>query len=447
VAVATDDKFRFWPQETKDYAARIRNQGGANYTVNIPGIQDVIRIPAMEDPELKRQRWLRYKNTRNPAPGFAQAAAQVLNFIDDAQDLLFTALALAWPLLRKLPARMLPGLGWVLTINDILNLMTCALGFVARPGLTKPECFNILSVLRGHRPYGVRAAHKFLARFPAYGFLLQAPQALFTVTKDILGGPGYGVLPGPIMGLLSDAFWGTLRALQGAPVRINLPPPADFVSKSFRFLSHPPLHHGAHQAFSLEDHLLLSAATAIASQIAALLAVTDDMSERAELLLISQVPQYTPWTESSLDVVLSEGWRPDLEPRDVALPGLVGATYGDVLRELTLQWASVEQGLGQAHGSTTLGTINSMLVYEAGGRIFDWLNGGDEMFRPIFSQMEKTLGAGFEYGIFPDEGIHPTTLELYLTTAHGYATARGAGRVGITDLQTAREQFFPVSGF
>lgn len=124
MAVTEQDKSRFWTPETRAYADRVRNVGGANYTINIPGIQDVVRIGAYEDPDLKRQRWLRYKNTRNPAPGFAQSAAQILNFIDDAQDLLFTALALAWPLLRRLPLRMLPGLGWLLTINDILNLFT-----------------------------------------------------------------------------------------------------------------------------------------------------------------------------------------------------------------------------------------------------------------------------------------------------------------------------------
>lgn len=117
-------KRAFWTPETRAYAERIRNVGGANYTLGIPGFNDVVRIGAYEDEELKKQRWLRYKNTRNPAPGFAQTAAQILNFIDDAQDLLFTALALAWPLLRRLPARLLPGLGWILTANDILNLMT-----------------------------------------------------------------------------------------------------------------------------------------------------------------------------------------------------------------------------------------------------------------------------------------------------------------------------------
>ena len=445
MAVSEAEKQKYWPAETRAYADSFRNRGAVDYTINIPGIQDIVRIPVLEDKELKRQRWLRYKNTKNPAPGYAQLAAQHLNFIDDAQDLLFTALALAWPLLRKLPYRFLPGLGWILAANDVLNMMTCLLGFAARPGLTKPECFQILATLRGGRVWGVNRALKFLQKFPLYGFVLQAPQALFTVTKDILGGPGYGVLPGPIMGMLSDTFWALLRSERGTVVRFNTPPPADFVSKAFRFLSHPPYHHGAGQAFSLEDHLMLSAATNIASQVAALIPVTDDMAERAELLFYSQTPQYTPWTESSLEIALSEGWRDDLEPRDLVLPGVVGPTYGDVLKELTVGWYDVEQALSAEWGGSTLGTINSMLVYEAGDRILNWLNGEEQMFKPRFSQMEKAFARQFEYGIFPPEQMLNVTLEQYLTTAQGYATVRGAGSVSITDLQTTREQFFPTA--
>jgi hypothetical protein len=443
MAVTDRDKSRFWSSETRAYADQVKNIGGANYTINIPGIQDVVRIGAYEDPDLKRQRWLRYKNTRNPAPGFAQSAAQILNWIDDAQDLLFTALGIAWPLLRRLAPRFLPGLGWLLTVNDILNLFTCMLGFVARPGLTKPECFSILVAIRPTRRYAFHRAQKFLEKFPLWGFVIQAPQALFTVTRDILGLPGYGVLPGPIMGFLSDSFWGAIRAAGGAPVKFNLPPPADISGKAFRFLSHPAYHHGAGQAFSLEDHLMLSAATSIASQVAALLPMTDDMAERGELLLTTPVPQFTPWTESSLEIALDEGWSPDLDARDVTLPEVVAPTYGQVLRQLTLDWFSVEEALSLEHGSTTAGTVHSMLVYESGNRIFDWLNGGDPFAKPLFSEMEQTFARQFEYQVFPPAEMSQATLELYLMSAFETAQARGAGQVSITDLERTRDQFFP----
>jgi hypothetical protein len=440
------EKQRYWAPETRAYAERLKHGGNVDYTINIPGIQDVVRIGAYESKELKRQRWLRYQATKNPAPAGAQSAARLLNWIDDAQDLLFTALALAWPLLRRLPLRMLPGLGWVLAVNDILNLMTCMLGFIARPGITKPECFNLLSIVKPARFYKAGRAAKFLAKFPTWGFVLQAPQALFTVTRDILGLPGYGVLPGPIMGMLSDFFWGLLRSSPGTAVRFNGPPPADISSKAMRYLLQPPYHHGASQAFSLEDHLMLSAATSIASQILTLLPMTDDMPERGELLLTLPVPVFTPWTESSLEVALEVGWDPGLEARDPTSPDLRTPTYGDVLRQITLDWHGVEGELAIEHGSTTLGTVNSMLVYESGDRILNWLNGGAQLAEPVFSQNEITFARQFEFQIFPPEEMTPLGLEHYLTLAIETAHARGAGQVSIADLQTVRDQFFPSGG-
>lgn len=443
MAVTEADKRRFWTPETRAYQEQIRNVGAATYTINIPGIQDVVRIGAYEDKQLKQQRWLRFQNAKNPAPPFSQAAAQLLGILDDAQDLLFTALALSWPLLRRLPARMIPGVGWVLTLNDVLNLMTCLLGQAARPGLTKHQCFSILSILRGRRAYQAIGAAKFLAKFPLWGFILQAPQALFTVTRDILGMPGYGVLPGPIMGLLSDAFWGTIKAASGNPVRINLPPPTDIASKAFRFLSHPAIHHGLHQAFSLEDHMLLSAATSVASQIVDLIPMTPDIPQRADLLATSQVPQFTPWTESSLEVALDLGWQPDQEPRNLILPGQTAPTYGAVLQQITLDWLTVEENLAAEYGAATAGTINSMLVYESGNRILDWLNEGEPAAKPRFTEMEKTFARQFEHQLFPPEAIHPHSLELYLQAAIDKARGRGSEQVNEPDLRRTLEDLFP----
>ena len=439
-----EQKARLWTPETRAYADSVRNRGGDSYTINVPGIQDVVRIPAMESEDLKFQRWLRYKNTRNPAPGYAQAAAKILNYIDDAQDLLFTALALAWPLLRKLPKRFLPGLGWILTVNDILNLMTCLLGEAARPGMTKPECFETLHLLRGGRLNLLARAQNFTKRFPWLAFLFQAPQALQTVTGWILGGPGYGILPGPIMGLISDLFWGGLQSAAGNRVQINAPPPADLGSKSARLLSQPAYHHAAHQAFSLEDHLMLDAALSIATQVVALLPMTEDIPDRAELLRVSQIAEYTPWTESSMTVALSEGWTPDLESRDPVSPDLGTPTYEQIMRQLTLDWYSVELALSREWAGATLGTINSMLIYESGDRIFSWLNGDVPMWDPVFSDAEKTFARQFEHQTFAPADITAPGLAEYLTAAFQRAEARGANAVSQSDLAITLSEFFPA---
>lgn len=97
---------------------------GEQFTVNIPGISDVLRIPGLDTEATRRQRYQRWLASRSPVPEVLQPLTRILTKIDDAQDLLFTALALAVPLLKRIGLRFIPFLGWALTVNDILNGMT-----------------------------------------------------------------------------------------------------------------------------------------------------------------------------------------------------------------------------------------------------------------------------------------------------------------------------------
>lgn len=95
-----------------------------DYTVNIPGVTDILRVPGLETKELRRQRWERMQTSRSALPEPLRWIPPLLNKLDDAQDLLFTGLAIAWPLFKLLGKPFLGPLGWLLTINDILNLGT-----------------------------------------------------------------------------------------------------------------------------------------------------------------------------------------------------------------------------------------------------------------------------------------------------------------------------------
>lgn len=118
-----EEKKRLLTPETRDYLDRLRDvQETGAYTIDIPGLTDFIRIPALENEELKFQRWVRFKTQESVLPEPLRWIPGLINKLDDAQDLLFTFLVLARPLLKRLPARFLPGLGWVLLFNDLLNL-------------------------------------------------------------------------------------------------------------------------------------------------------------------------------------------------------------------------------------------------------------------------------------------------------------------------------------
>ena len=105
-------------------SAAAAGAGGDVYTINVPGVTDILRIPGLESEALRKERAQRMKQSRSGLPDFLKWIPPVLNKLDDAQDLLFTGLALAWPLLRFLPRAFLGPLGILLTVNDLLNVFT-----------------------------------------------------------------------------------------------------------------------------------------------------------------------------------------------------------------------------------------------------------------------------------------------------------------------------------
>jgi len=94
------------------------------FTVDIPGIQDIIKVKAWESPQLRYERYKRFESARSAIPKPLQWIPPILTKLDNAQDLIFTGLVLVTQLAKRIAPRMLPGLGWALAVNDILNLFT-----------------------------------------------------------------------------------------------------------------------------------------------------------------------------------------------------------------------------------------------------------------------------------------------------------------------------------
>lgn len=95
------------------------------FTVDVPGVSDIIKWPGFSDtPELRRARAQRLISANRAVPDFLKWLPPILTQLDNAQDMLITGLALAWPLVKYVFPRMLGGLGILLTLNDLLNLFT-----------------------------------------------------------------------------------------------------------------------------------------------------------------------------------------------------------------------------------------------------------------------------------------------------------------------------------
>lgn len=94
------------------------------FTVDVPGIQDILKVKAWESKQLRYERYKRFETANSAVPGFLKWIPPLLTKLDNAQDMLFTGLALAIPIMKFIAPRFLGPVGILLTINDLVNLLT-----------------------------------------------------------------------------------------------------------------------------------------------------------------------------------------------------------------------------------------------------------------------------------------------------------------------------------
>ena len=275
------------------------------YTVDLPGAADLFKfiIPALNDKALKKERIKRMREHKSTVPDFLQWIPPVITQIDDAQDLLTTALWLAKPLIKRLPTRFVPFVGWALTISDAANLINMILGMSMTPGLTKPDAHKKFK----NNKFGKKDMTKRVADFlkpggwkRKFGDIIQAAQASETVT-------GIGLTLGSVMGAASDFIWAPYRLARGERVEFRLPPEGDPATKAYRFLTQTPQQFWAKDILSPEDHAILLAAQSMATGIALDSGIQNN-DERINDLMQSQCPVYIPWDQPSIEALQEEGF-------------------------------------------------------------------------------------------------------------------------------------------
>src|SRR5574337_924355 len=296
------------------------------YTISVPGLQDVIRVPALESVALKRERIQRMRAARTPLPEGLQWIPQAINWLDDIQDALIVALVAGKFILRRLPAAVIPGVGWALLASDILNVSVSLLGTLAAGRPPKLDAFKSLIAAVGGRAAIVHKGASFLAgRTRWLGFALQAGQVLRSVT-------GYGLQLGGIMGAATDATWAVVRAAGGADVKVILPPPDDPLAKAWRVLQRVNYLPFILGGLSSDDAQL--AVAGVTHAIETMWGGTDTVADDGRLMTLAdqEIPLYTPWEPSSREALGLEGIDPD-GPSDHALPFFRGnPTMGEAFR-------------------------------------------------------------------------------------------------------------------
>lgn len=408
------------------------------YTIRLPGVQDIIRIPALENSEIRKERYLRFKFAQTPIPKPLQWIPGVINWLDDAQDLLITALYLAKPLLKRAPLRFIPGLGWILLANDILNLSTALISIPLGGRSFKRASLDALGKTAFIRKRTVIEATNFLTgRIPWLSAILQGAQASETLT-------GYGLSLGGIMGFAVDGFWGGLRFLQGKAITLQGVPKSDIASKAFRVLAQSWQIPAANNIFNTHEKSLVIAAYAMASQV-----VQEKLPRGAianDYATISADPIPSPDDRFAIEFTK---WMHDeaitYDPMEVGggwlLPDPRSRPTIDQVHETVRVKAPIwEHAMREEYGPTTHGTAMSLLYQEAAQDNISHAAGVLELFKPLYTTDEKNLALSIEYGIIPNCANSPEMLRAYLDKCLTIAASVGKEFVNFEQAKQAASE-------
>lgn len=413
---------------SQEYASRFPNGQADNYTINFPGIQDVIRIPSLEDRALRQQRYERWLRSAGTLPQPLEWIPALLNKLDDAQDLLFTGLALSIPLVKRLPAFFLRALTPAVLLNDVLNLLSCLLALGMGGAITKPRARASYVRQRSTGTFIIQRGNEFFSKFPWLGFLIQAPQAAITVQK-YFGLPGYGLQLGTFMAAITDALWAPYRWARGQTVTFVGPPPDDVAMKAWRYISQPPVHYSRGQMFSMEDHLLLTAADIVATTILTRAAPADTALALNGDLAETEIPFADPWNPATLDVLAGDAWDANAPPRWPLPEGGGRTDFLSIMSALSRRLPAWMEEMAAGEARSELGQLFFYLLNDGGETVMEWLGGGIPWYEPTVEPYEDLVFKMIERGVFPLAPIAGEDIAVLSVRAQELATA-----IGETDL-------------
>lgn len=372
------------------------------YTITLPGVQDVFVVPPLESNQLKLERIARMRSTNSPIPEPLRWIPQVINWLDDAQDTLITALILGLPLLRRLPSKFIPYLGWALLANDALNLFNMFLSAPLAPRIRKAEFIHTTQRALGGRLARIRAAETFIlpGRVKFLPFLLTAGQVLYSYT-------GWGLRLGTIMGTISDSFWGIIRLLQGNHLRIIGPPPSDPFHKAARFLSQSYIHGMVTDAILEQDKKLIALATNAAWSILGAPNAPFPDDARLEEMGNLPVPRFEPWTQSSRQA-LEESNIVTGEEMLLPLPGLPGRiTYGGAVQASLATDPAVDIPYAAAARNPTYDFPYGQIATEGAEEAWAAFSGVRDNVYALTTPMERMMSIALEQNIIPPFLAYP----------------------------------------
>ncbi len=217
------------------------------YTVTVPALSDIFHfgkiqpMSSQEKIDWIKKDWSQFSEARfeelsvdkqhkkermmqmmgSPTPEVFAKLGAILTAVDDAQDAISTLAAIA-RLSRKIAPKLLGKIlsgpvGLMLTVNDILNLITALGSGGTFAGFGK----KTKDILTGSNPFSKKAKvkrfQKAMSWKPTFDDIIQAAQT----TDQIFG---VGVSLGPIVGFAQDLFHGMIKQSVGMEVNFKFSP-------------------------------------------------------------------------------------------------------------------------------------------------------------------------------------------------------------------------------
>lgn len=334
----------------------------ADYVIQLPSLDVIFKIstPKKSDVDTQKKRIRRLKEEKSPVPEKLRWIPRIINMIDDAQDLLYSAAYISRPLLVRLGirfgTRFIPYVGWVLLAMDIANIVNQCLSFATLTHVSKKRLVKEAKALRPKMKFPERLFWEFVKkggwRFHL-GAWLQMAQASVTVT-------GYGLQLGPLFGTMSETIYGAIQAARGKKVIVisrnskiyrdkKLQDPNAFyivrnreketlADKAAHFLTQMYQYIHTSDQLTADDHELLIAATRVAVHVLLEERKLTYSDDRFDMMNKSEPILYIPDIDSTRYALQVEGIDPDIDPKPYTTLMTTELTYEKLITQVRKEY-------------------------------------------------------------------------------------------------------------
>lgn len=410
------------------------------YKIFLPGIQDVIKIPRLESRNLQIERIIRFKQAQTIIPKPLQWIPGVINWLDDCQDILITALYLSKWALIKLPLRFVPYLGWVLLANDIVNLSTGLLSTTMGGRSFKRAGLDALATIAKRRTYKLQRPTEFLTeKIPRMAAILQGGQALETIT-------GYGLQLGSLMGVVSGATFGVMRVAAGEEVTLEGIPKNDILAKATRVALQNWQAPWTNSILNDNERDLIIAANRVANMTLRMYQPARHVISMAPVSEAFYLPKPSKrFNQLVIEALKVKDGDPDLPTTGTAWfhpRGAEALRVGEILDEVTGKMPIWENSQKELYGDTTHGSVMGMAYTQDAIDNVEWALEGPGALEPIYSEVEQDMAAATEYCLMPAGGITPEKGKAWSKRARELSGIHTFKRPTFAQLKQAAEELF-----